>query len=331
MKNIKWIAAVVTGLLLVGPLLLGNEADGSLNVQNGNLSFVLKSKAVVSDNIVRVRDVAVMDPYTKSRIGGLVLTVAPELGFTSSLAKNEIMEKLIGNGFQINAQQMRGPANVKISRQGLVVKPSYFTQDISRYIAQHSRWKDGFTVTIVSAKDIVVPEAGVRWQLIPANGQDFFGNVLFKVDAFSNEDNTLLYSSWIVAKLKISKRVAVSNRHIPKDQIIGSDDVRWEEREITVFTKDALLEEQEIVGRKSGRIIQPNSVITAGLMAKEYMVLRGGTALLTARLNNVKASSRVTVLANGGIGDSVRCMNTASKKIISATVTGKNALEVIVE
>jgi flagellar basal body P-ring formation protein FlgA len=294
-------------------------------------ALVLKNQAVVSSDIVKIKDIAQMDNSTRNRIGNLVIAAAPELGAATTISKKEIYEKLIGNGFTLTLAQLKGAASVKILRRGLVIKPAHFTEHIRQYITTHSKWKDGVTVKVVSAKDIVIPESGVRWQLMPANGQDFFGNILFKIKAYSNKTNEELYENWIVAKLTIQKSVAISNRTIQKNEPISESDIRWETREITVFTKDAILSPKEILGQKSGRIIRANSVITAKLMAKKFLVRRGGMATLVAKINNVKATSQVKAMSNGSYGDMIRVMNTRSKKIISATVKGRNLLEVNVE
>lgn len=292
-------------------------------------TLVLKDTAIVSDNIVRMKDIALMDTSTRSRIGQLVIAVSPELGKTDTIGKQEIYEKLVGNG--ITSPQIKGANTVKIIRKGITVKPSFFKEIIHNYIVTNSKWKDGIQVEIVSAKELVIPESGVRWQLEPANGQDFFGNILFKIKAFSKTTHEEIFSNWLVAKLKITKQVAVSNRTIQKNERVGAGDIRWETREIDAFSKDALFDRREIIGQKAGRIIRPNSVITASLMEKKYLVRRGAAATLVARLKSVKATSMVKVLANGSYGDTVRVMNTASHKILSAVVTGKNKLEVIVE
>ncbi|MCP4219484.1 MAG: flagellar basal body P-ring formation protein FlgA [bacterium] len=292
-------------------------------------SLVLKNSAVVSDGIVRIKDIAVMDAATRGQIGNLVVAVAPEMGIKSSIGKQEILEKLVGNGY--HSPNIKGPNRVTIQRKGNTVKPTFFKDIIHNYIIKNSKWKDGLQVNIVSSKTMIIPEEGVRWKLTPANGQDFFGNILFKVTAFSKATNEEILSNWVVAKLKIRKNVAISNRVIQKNEILRAEDLRWEMREITVFTKDALLTSQEIVGSSAGRLIRPNTVITSRVMAKHFLVKRGATALLVAHLHNVKATSRVRVLANGGPGDLVRVMNPVSKKIISARVTGKDRLEVTVE
>jgi flagella basal body P-ring formation protein FlgA len=292
-------------------------------------TFVLKDTAAVSDNIVRIRDVALMDNATRERIGNLVIAVSPEPGKTDSIPKNEIYQKLIGNGIQ--SPRIEGADSVKIVREGTTVQPSFFKEMLLDYITRNSKWKDNVSVEIVSAKPVLIPESGVRWELRPANGQDFFGNILFHVSAYSKETNDEVYSNWIVAKLKIVKEVAVSNRTIQKNEIINDGVVRWETREIDAFTKDALFNREEIIGEKAGRIIRPNSVITSGLLGQKFLVTRGGMATLVARLNSVKATSTVKVLSNGSMGDSVQVINTASQRILTAVVTGKNMLEVNVQ
>lgn len=292
--------------------------------------FVLKDTASVSDSIVRIRDIALMNNATKERIGNLVIAVSPEPGKTDSIPRNEIYQKLIGNG--IESPRLEGADSVKIVREGISIEPSFFKSMFHDYIIKNSRWKDdNITVEIVSAKPILIPESGVRWELRPANGQDFFGNILFHVSAYSKETNDEVYANWIVAKLKIVKQVAVSNRAIQKNETIGDGDLRWETREIDAFTKDALFNREEIVGERAGRTIRPNSVITSGLLEKKFLVTRGGMATLVARLNSVKATSTVKVLSNGSMGDSVQVINTASQRILSAVVTGKNTLEVTVQ
>jgi len=295
-------------------------------------TLLLKDSAAVSDNIVRIKDIALMDAPTRDRIGNLVIAAAPELGKTDTILKREIYEKLVGNG--VESPQLNGADSVKITRNGTAVNPSFFKEMILAYIVKNSRWKDGVQVEIASSKDIVIPQAdenNIRWQLMPANGQDFLGNILFKLQAFSKTSNEEIYSNWLVAKLKIMKSVPISNREIRKNQPINESDVRWEVREIDAFTKDAILDKNELLGEKAGRMIRPNSVITAGLLEKKYLVYRGATALLVAQSNSIKATSTVKVLADGGYGDSVQVMNVSSQKILSAVVTGKNQVEVTVQ
>jgi len=323
MKN----KAVILFLLLSGWLCTLLPAANT-NTDTAN-TLVLKNKAIVSDDLVKMKDVALMDAAARGRIGNLVIAVAPDMGKSSTIPKQEIYEKLVGNG--ISNPQLKGAPSVVVLRQGTLIEPGFFKEKIHQYIVTNSRWKEGVQVEIVSSKPISVPESGIRWQLTPANGQDFFGNILFKVQAISETTNEEIFSNWIAAKLKIIQPVAISNRAIGKNEVISGMDIRWEEREITAFCKDAVMDQQGIVGQRAGRLIQPNSVITESLLEKRLMVRRGGTATLVAEFKGIKATSSVQVLSDGSYGDIVRVVNTQSKRIISAVVTGENTLEVAVQ
>ncbi len=301
-------------------------------VTAGPNTFVLKNAAVVSDTIVKMKDIAHMDKVdkqTRDKVGELVVAVSPEMGRQGSIRKQEVYEKLIGNG--VTSPQLRGAAVVKIERKGSFISPAFFKEQIHNYIINNSKWNDGVEVQIVSKKRIVVPSSGIKWKLEPANGQDFFGNVLFKITALRAATNEEVYSNWVVAKLKITKKVAVSNRTIQRNESISPDSIRWETRQITVFTKDALFDAGSVVGKRTGRVVRPNTVITTNLLAKRYLVKRGSMATLIAKLPSIKAPSSVKVLSDGGAGDIVRVMNTSSRKILYATVTGENKLEVSVQ
>lgn len=323
------ISPVYMVFVLVALLFVQSGMMRGAEVQD--FSLQLKAEAVVSDAIIRVKDIMLMDADTRARIGHLVVAVAPEMGNTTSIGKNEILEKLIGNGFSVSPDQLRGAASVRVSRQGMTVAPTFFKERIHDYIVANSRWKDGVSVTIESSKSIIVPETGVSWELTPANGQDFFGNILFKIRAISNATGEEVYANWLVAKLQIMKRVPVSNRQIEKNEPLTAENIRWETREITAFNRDALLEETELNDQRAGRIIRPNSVITTSLLEKKFLVMRGQTATLVAKLGDIKATSSVTVLSDGTLGDHVRVMNNVSKVIVAATVIGKNQLEVNVQ
>ncbi|MGE5344180.1 MAG: flagellar basal body P-ring formation chaperone FlgA [Candidatus Omnitrophota bacterium] len=292
-------------------------------------TVALKDHAVVNGEIIRMRDVASMDAGVRERIGEIVISVSPEMGKSLSIQKQEIYEKLVGNG--IASPEISGPSRITVSRQGTVVKPSFFKDKIHDYILQHSRWKDGVQVEIVTAKEITVPQSDVRWQITPANGQDFFGNVLFEVKAIALSTNDVLYSNWVTAKLKIIKPVPVSNRDIQRNEMITDNDIRWETREITPFTKDAILERDELVGQRADRIIRSNSVVTTSLLEKRFLVRRGEMATLEAKLKGVLASTPVKALSDGRMGDTVQVMNVNSKKIVTGVVTGKNTVEVNVQ
>lgn len=312
--TMKRVLGVLAGLILGGGLL-------------GAASLTLRERAVVSDGLVRLRDVAEISSALPAQVGGLVIAVAPDLGASQVIGRREIVDKLVGNG--IVAPEIAGAAAVRVERRGKVVDPSFFQDEIHRYVAEHSPWGADVRVQVLSTRSLVVPEGGVQWQIVPAGGQDFLGNVLFQVKAYANNEEIL--GSWITARVRVERLVAVSNRPIAKNEAFGADAVRWEKREITPFIRNAVLDQAQLLGRRSGRLIAANTIITDELLQADWLVRRGENAVLAVSFKNIKATSAVTVMADGRLGDTVRVMSGTSKKILTARVVGKGQVETEVQ
>ena len=292
---------------------------------SGN-SVYLRDYVEVSDSVVKFKDIAMLDSTLRNKIGDLVISASPDLGHSQLISKNEVFEKLKGNGVRLN---IKGSDTVKIVRKGINIKPDYFKKIILDYVSKNSKWGKDIQIKIISSKNIIIPAKGVMWQIFPAQGQDFFGNVLFKIKAFDKGEQ--IYNGWIVADIKIIKKIPIANRRIMKGEVINKSDIRWEKRELTPFIKNAILDEKNVINKRAGRIISTNSVITEELMEKRFLVRRGQPALLVAVLKNIKATTSVIPLKSAGYGERIRVINPVSKKVLSAVVKDKNKLEVIVE
>lgn len=287
-------------------------------------SFVLKRKTVVFDNVVKMKDIAMMDNHTMNKIGNLIISSSPNIGNGLIIGKREVFEKLIGNG--VSNPILKGAKRVFVSRKGKIVNMSYFKDKILKYVRKYSKWKEGISIKIKTNKKIIVPSIGVSWKIIPVNGQDFFGNILFKIRAFKNNEE--IFSDWIIADLTVEKKVALANRTISKDEMIGETDIRWEEREITPFIKNAVFNKGQIIGRRAGRTIRTNTVITANNLESKYLVRRGMLASLIVNYKSIRAIADVIPLSYGKYGDYIKVMNKSTRKILTALVVGRNKMEV---
>ncbi len=311
MKN-KIIFLIIVSLILF-----------SINLISGT-SFVLKNRAIVFDKVIKMKDVALMDKNSQRDIGELIISASPNIGKRILISKKEIYEKLIGNG--VANPVLRGALSVLVNRKGKSVNTKFFKKRILDYIQKYSKWKNGLSLKILSTKTFIIPESGVKWKIIPVNGQDFFGNILFKIKAYKGNDE--IFSDWIVARLKINKKVAIANRIISKNELIREDDIRWEEREITLFIKNAIFNPESIIGKRSGRTIRTNTVITTNNLESEYLVKRGYLSSLVAQYKSIRAVADVIPMSNGKYGDLVKVLNKHTKKILTAMVVGQNKMEV---
>jgi flagella basal body P-ring formation protein FlgA len=291
------------------------------------LDLVLKDKAAVSDNVIRLRDVADLPAANGAVYADLILAPALEPGQTQTLSAAEIIDKLRGNGCA--RVQMSGAQVVHVMRRGHKVEAAFFVEKIRTYLLANSLWDEGVKISIPSAKAVIVPENDVDWQIIPSPGEDLNGHVLFHIRGIYKGDE--IFNNWLSAKVTVEKLVAVARRSLEKADTIRDADISWEKREITPLLRKAMLSEGDVVGAKTMQYVPAHSVITADMLATALLVRRGEPARLQASLKDIVAVSTVTPLVDGRLGDRIRVMTTLSKKIIMATVSGRNELQMEIQ
>lgn len=287
-------------------------------------TLLLQSEAIVSDQLVRLQDIAAMDTATLARIGDLIIARAPQPGKSEVFSRAEIRGKLRGR--RLIDIELEGATAVRVIRKGSVCTPQMQGKLIRDYIKGHSPWGDDVEIEILNGRNLIVPENDFSWRIEATRSQDFLGTVLFSLKTISRGRESSAY--WVSARLRVWREVAVSNRTLAKGEAIGSADYRWEKREITPFIRNALLNRESVNGLRTGRVVAANSVLTGDLLEKEWLVRRGEPASLQVAARNLAVTLRVIPLADGELGQRIRVSNENSRKIIYARVSGPNLLEV---
>ncbi len=286
--------------------------------------YRLKKNVSVSKQIITMGDIIENAQNCSPKLRDLVIVASPNPGKTLNIGKQEILNKLKANNFfDINVIGN----NVRIKREGSFVKPQFFKDYIYDYLVKKSQWGKDIKVEISGKNSIFIPKDNVKWIIRPAKGSNFVSNILFKVEAYKNQK--LLVSNWINAKIIVYRLVPVSKSFIRKQEFFG-DNVRWEKRLIDTSIANAVLSKEKLINKRAGKSIRPNTVILKSFLEKEFLVRRGSHATLVVKYNSIEASSKVKVLKNGVLGESVNVLNLSSKKILSGKVIGQNILEVTV-
>lgn len=309
---------MIRGLLI----LTGAALAACLAAESAELR--LRAEAETSDQLVRLQDIATMDPAVLARWGELVMAVAPQPGRSEVFSRAEISDKLRGLG--VNGVRIGGAAAVRVSRTGGTCTPEMQEKLIREYLSGHSPWGPDLEIEILSKRDIVVPESDFSWRIEATRSRDFLGTVLFSLKTVHHGRESAAH--WISARLRVRREVAVANRSLAKGETINESAIRWEKREITPFISDALLDSRELLGRRTGRIVTANSVLTSACLERQWLVRRGEPATLKTGSDVFSISLQVMPLTDGVMGQRLRVMNESSRKIIMARVSGVNLLEV---
>jgi flagellar basal body P-ring formation protein FlgA len=123
-------------------------------------------------------------------------------------------------------------------------------------------------------------------------------------------------------------RVPVLSRRVKTGDVIRKADIDWIEvearhmRDSFVTSAESLIDQQVVRTLTAGRPVRTRDVRSRVLISK------GSLATLTLTTNRMLLTVRVLAMSDGGLGETIRVLNTRSKKTIEGIVTGPGRIVV---
>lgn len=176
----------------------------------------------------------------------------------------------------------------------------------------------GFQVN--RAKDL--PEDHT-WELA-VDQKIYRGPSNFRIDFF--KDGQKVHQGWVTADVRVFTDVPTATKTLDLAHRISEDDFKLQKQDVTLKSDIALA--RFLVGSKTKRGIREGSIIFNSDYEPEKSVSRGETVDLLVAANTWKVTIRGQMLDSGRVGDTVRVLNTASKKILTGTVVAKGLVQV---
>ena len=129
---------------------------------------------------------------------------------------------------------------------------------------------------------------------------------------------------FVGAQIHIYKNVWVSKSALNRRQILSSEDIRKEKRDITKLSSGYLLAKSPLIGMQMKRNIPANQVLTSIMLDSQKIVRRGDRITIVSRYGGIEVRAIGVALSDGSKGDRIRVRNTASKREIEAYVSDKH-------
>lgn len=132
----------------------------------------------------------------------------------------------------------------------------------------------------------------------------------------------------IFGRIKRLKTVPVLARALAKGSIISEFDIDWIEVPANSLRRNAILDENQIIGAQTKSNLSAGNPITARNLRIPLIVAKGKLVNLSLRYNGLSLSLTGRALADGSMGSIIPIMNLQSKRTIHAEVIGKDAVRV---
>ncbi|HSW47337.1 MAG TPA: flagellar basal body P-ring formation chaperone FlgA, partial [Phycisphaerae bacterium] len=359
--SVGMVACLLTGWAAMSALAacaLGAEPAGARPETPRNAPAVIRmySAAVVTDDAVRLSDVADVEGEAVDLAGSWVVASAPAVGSTKEVTVDQVERLLSQKGANLSQMMIRGPSRCTVSRPKSRVSAG--SQPASASIAG-AHADAGELVRDEANVDPASLEAAVRSHLgrklaglggVPViKFSPGAGRVLalkrpayeFKVTDRSesslglvpievtvSEKDHVVQTLPMLVQVSLKKQVVVAARAINRSQRIGTDDLTAAERTFDRVEEMGLGEPGPLIGQQAKRPVGRGEQISLKDVEPVPLVQRNDLVTVWVRLGGVTVRGAAKAMSSGTYGQVVTLKNEASTQTFTATVTGPRTAEV---
>jgi len=317
----------IAGFILAGLLFL-LPADG---YPDESIRVTLKTAAEIGQETVRLRDLAELsggDPQQMTTMGDTVVARSPQPGQTRFVGGDYIRIRLRQAGFDTTRLFFQGASDVRISRASASLPVPRIRQAVEAAIRNRMPWKnENVTISDIQFDESVpLPVGKLTYRIVPKRNEDYLGGTILALHLFV--DGEPVRRLWVNATISVLADVVVTVRPLGKHQYIRMEDLSVERRDLATIGSEPLTRLEDVLGNRTTRMVYPHTVLQTDMIALPPVVKRGDIVKIVAASGAMTITATGLVKEQGGKGDVIRVMNTDSKRIILARITGPGAVRV---
>ena len=298
---------------------------------SGSACLTLKALAVVDGDAVRLSDIAAVTGGAQDQLNALSATVvarSPQPGQTRFVGADYIRIRLKQAGFDTAAMMFKGSQDVRISRRSMDLPSERIQHAVETAIRSRMPWEnENVTISGISFDETLhLPTGKLTYQVVPKRHEDYLGRTILALHLFV--DGEPVRKLWVNATISVMADVVTVMQPLGKHQHIELDDLSVQRRNLADLPADTVSRLEDALGNRATRMIYPNTVLQSSMMASPPLVQRGDIVKIVADAGPMTITATGMVKQRGRKGEIVRVMNTDSRRVILARVTGPGAVKV---
>ncbi|WCL53037.1 flagellar basal body P-ring formation chaperone FlgA [Gimibacter soli] len=176
--------------------------------------------------------------------------------------------------------------------------------------------------------DIVVADAlagGVTFEALDVTARrDRFTAIALVPKAGGGKERYDLRGS-----LEDMRAMPVLTRAVMPGETIRESDIGWASFPMRTLRSNVIDDVDRLVGRTVRRPLQPGQLLNAVDVKTPLAVRKGATIAMKLTSGAMRLVAGGRALENGGVGDTIRVMNLASRQTVDAVVVSDDTVEVV--
>ncbi len=273
----------------------------------------LRAEAVVDAPVVTLGDVLdVSGPAAEA-----VLARAPAPGRRMVISVSHIFRVARASGLEW--KPMRGLDRVVVRRAGQRIPRSVIETRIAEALKDLAP-DENLRVSLQGrATEIVLPTGAPATIDIENISLDRARGRL-TATVIAAADTAMARRVNIIGRVYAVVEVPVLRRTIRRGEVIQASDVKWTEMRATRVRQPAIADPADIVGLAARRMLRAGQPLRPGDLRTPVVVAKGANVTMTYRTKFMVLTVAGRALEDGGVGETIRVLNTQSNTVIDAVV-----------
>ncbi len=268
------------------------------------------------------------DPGMIDKLASLDLGRAPLPGRTREFEEYIFMRYLRQNGFDPDELVLEIPSKVIVKRSLIVITQEEIKKLVSNYIAENllRDFRDASIKDIYVAEDLNLPGGRITFTVNPPSSREIMGKIPFTIDF--DVDGEFHKTIRATAEIDVFTDVVVTQKPLGRYQPITEDDIELQRLNLADLPSDVITDPDEVLGKRTRRVIGSQTVLRANLIEFPPLVKRGDVVVILAETAGFKITALGQVKKKGRLGERIPVINFDSNKLLYGRVLDANTVKV---
>jgi flagella basal body P-ring formation protein FlgA len=136
-------------------------------------------------------------------------------------------------------------------------------------------------------------------------------------------------AGYAIATLAVTTDCARAARPVPPGAVLSADDIVQERTDPGAILLQRVPAAADVVGARASRRLEPGELLLQAMVSTRYLVRSGDAVTIRVKAEGVVAESRGIATQSGAAGDTIRVVNSTSRRALTARIVGPAEVEVI--
>jgi flagellar basal body P-ring formation protein FlgA len=258
----------------------------------------------------------------------LVIGRSPLPGKSRSLEGAAILLRLKQSGIDLARIELQIPPEVQVSRGAVEVSRESIEQMVKAFVQQQFAGKNqAMTIKeIRGAEPVLLPKGSLSHQVTAPRNTALAGSLPLTVTLKVNDE--IEKRVMVTAVVEVLVNALVTTRPLGRFKPIEESDVEVRPVDVAGLPSDYIAEPEAVLGKRTRRLIDANTVLRPDLVESQPIVKRGDRVRIIFESAGMRITAVGEVKQKGCLGERIPVTNLDSNKVIQARVVDTQTVKI---